>query len=63
MLRKLSGLKHYLPVSQEERVMHVHSRAGDRWRERFVGTGMVELDDPPVRIEVEIIFATIEIAA
>jgi hypothetical protein len=41
----------------------VHSRAGDLWRERFVGTGMVELDDPPVRIEVEIIYATIEIAA
>jgi hypothetical protein len=43
--------------------LRVRPHAGDLWRERFVGTGMVELDDPPVRIEVEIIYATIEIAA
>jgi Uma2 family endonuclease len=61
--RKISSLKHYLVLSQDERVVQVHSRSGDLWRERFVSSGAIELDDPPVRLEVEAIYAASDIAA
>jgi hypothetical protein len=50
-------------LSQDQRVAQVHSRAGDLWRERFVSAGAIELDDPPLRLEVEAIYAGTEIAA
>ena len=61
--RKIPSLRHYLVLSQDERVVQVHSRAGDLWRERFVSSGAIELDEPPVRLEVEAIYAGAEIAA
>ena len=61
--RKIPSLKHYLVLSQDERVVQVHSRAGDLWRERFVSAGAIELDDPPVQLEVEAIYAGTDIAA
>ena len=35
----------------------VHSRAGDLWRERFVSSGAIELDDPTMRLDVDDIAA------
>jgi Uma2 family endonuclease len=61
--RKIPSLKHYLVLSQDERVVQVHSRAGDLWRERFISAGVIKLDDPPVRLEVEAIYAATDIAA
>jgi Uma2 family endonuclease len=61
--RKIPSLRHYLVLSQDQRVAQVHSRAGDLWRERFVSAGAIELDDPPLRLEVEAIYAGSEIAA
>jgi Uma2 family endonuclease len=61
--RKIPSLRHYLVLSQDERVAQVHSRAGDLWRERFVSTGTIELDDPPVRLEIEAIYADTDIRA
>ena len=61
--RKIPSLKHYLVLSQDERVVQVHSRAGDLWRERFVSAGAIELDDPPLRLAVEAIYAATDIAA
>lgn len=61
--RKILSLKHYLVLSQDERAVQVHSRAGDLWRERFVGAGTIELDDPPVRFEVDAIYAATDLAA
>jgi Uma2 family endonuclease len=55
--RKIPSLKHYLVLSQDERVIQVHSRAGELWRERFVSSGALELDDPPVRLEIDAVYA------
>jgi Uma2 family endonuclease len=55
--RKIPSLKHYLVLSQDERVIQVHSRAGELWRERFVSAGALELDDPPVRLEIDAVYA------
>jgi Uma2 family endonuclease len=55
--RKIPSLKHYLVLSQDERVIQVHSRAGELWRERFVSSGTLELDDPPVRLEIDAVYA------
>jgi Uma2 family endonuclease len=60
--RKIPSLKHYLVLSQDERAVQVHSRAGDLWGERFVSAGAIELADPPVRLEIEAIYAGTEIA-
>jgi Uma2 family endonuclease len=49
--RKIPSLRHYLVVAQDQRLVQVHTRAGDVWRERFVTSGSVELDDPPLRLE------------
>jgi Uma2 family endonuclease len=61
--RKIPSLKHFQVLSQDQRVAQVHSRAGDLWRERFVSAGAIELDDPPLRLEVEAIYAATDIAA
>jgi hypothetical protein len=61
--RKIPSLKHYLVFSQDERVVQMHSRAGDLWRERFISAGAIELDDPPVHLEIEAIYAATDIAA
>ena len=61
--RKIASLQHYLVVAQDQRLVHLHSRAGDIWRERFVSEGTVELDDPPVRIEIAALYAATDIAA
>jgi Uma2 family endonuclease len=61
--RKILSLKHYLLLSQDERVVLVHSRAGELWRERFVSAGMLELDDPPLRLDIEALYAGTDLAA
>jgi Uma2 family endonuclease len=61
--RKIPSLKHYLVLSQDERAVQVHSRAGDLWRERFVSAGTIELADPPVRLDIDAIYAATDIAA
>jgi Uma2 family endonuclease len=61
--RKIPSLRHYLVLSQEKRVVQVHSRAGDLWHERFVAEGAVEFDDPPVRLEVDDLYAQTDLAA
>jgi hypothetical protein len=38
-------------------VIQVHSRAGELWRERFVSAGTHELDEPPVRLEIDAVYA------
>jgi Uma2 family endonuclease len=55
--RKIPSLKHYLVLSQDEQVIQVHSRAGELWRERFVSAGTLEIDDPPVRLEIDAVYA------
>jgi hypothetical protein len=46
--RKIASLKHYLVLAQDRRLVQIHSRAGELWRERFVSEGAIELDDPPL---------------
>ena len=61
--RKIASLNHYIIVAQHQRLVHVHSRAGDLWRERFVTTGRLTLDDPPVTLELDAIYASTDVAA
>ena len=61
--RKIPSLRHYLVLSQEERVVLVHSRAGELWHERFVTDGAIELDDPPLRLEIKALYALTDVAA
>jgi Uma2 family endonuclease len=61
--RKIASLKHYLVIAQDRRVVQIHSRAGDLWRERFVSEGAIELDDPPLRFDVAALYAGTELAA
>jgi Uma2 family endonuclease len=61
--RNIPSLRHYLVLSQNQRLVHVHSRAGDIWRERFLSAGPVELDDPPVRLEIDALYAATDLAA
>jgi Uma2 family endonuclease len=61
--RKIASLRHYLVLSQDRRVVQLHSRAGDLWRERFISASAIELDDPPVHLEIEAIYAATDIAA
>lgn len=58
----IPSLKHYILLSQDQRLVNVHSRAGDVWRERFLGAGLLKLDDPPVRLEIDALYAATEIA-
>jgi Uma2 family endonuclease len=61
--RRIASLKHYLAVAQDRRVVQVHSRAGELWRERFVSEGAIELDDPPLRLDIADLYAATELAA
>ncbi|MGH6904550.1 MAG: Uma2 family endonuclease [Geminicoccaceae bacterium] len=61
--RKIPSLRHYLVLSQDQRLAQVHSRAGDIWRERFVSAGTVELDEPPVRLVIDALYAATDLAA
>jgi Uma2 family endonuclease len=61
--QKIPSLKHYILLSQDQRLVNLHSRAGDLWRERFLSAGVIELDDPRVRLEIDALYAATEIAA
>jgi Uma2 family endonuclease len=61
--QKISSLRHYILLSQDQRLANVHSRAGDLWRERFLSAGIVDLDDPPVRLAIDDLYAATDIAA
>jgi Uma2 family endonuclease len=61
--RKIESLKHYLVIAQDRRLVHIHSRAGDVWRERFLSAGALELDDPPLRLELDAAYAATDLAA
>jgi Uma2 family endonuclease len=61
--RRIASLKHYLVLAQDRRLVQIHSRAGDLWRERFVSEGAVELDDPALSIAVEAVYTATEAAA
>jgi Uma2 family endonuclease len=61
--RKIPSLKHYLVLAQDRRLVQIHSRAGDLWRERFASEGAIELEEPPVRITVADLYAATELAA
>jgi Uma2 family endonuclease len=61
--RNIPSLRHYLVLSQNQRLVHVHSRAGDIWRERFLSAGALELDEPPVRLEIDALYAATDLAA
>jgi Uma2 family endonuclease len=61
--RKIPSLKHYLVLSQQRREVQVHSRAGDLWHERFVTEGALELNDPPLRLELGDVYAETDVAA
>ncbi len=60
---KIPSLRHYLVLSQKERVVLVHSRAGELWHERFVSAGTLDLDDPPLRLAIDDLYALTEVAA
>jgi Uma2 family endonuclease len=61
--RNIASLKHYIVLSQNQRLVQVHSRAGEIWRERFVSAGALELDEPPVRLELDALYAATDLAA
>ena len=61
--RSIASLKHYLVLAQDRRLIQIHSRAGELWRERFVSEGAIELDDPPLRLEIAALYAATEEAA
>jgi Uma2 family endonuclease len=61
--RRIPSLQHDLVLAQDHRLVHVHSRAGGIWRERFVSTGALELDEPPLRLEIDALYAGTGLAA
>jgi Uma2 family endonuclease len=61
--RQITSLKHYLVLAQDRCLVQIHTRAGDLWRERFVSEGPVELEDPPLRIEIADLCAATDLAA
>ena len=61
--QKIPSLKHYLVLSQDRCLVQIHSREGDLWRERFVSAGRVELDDPPLRLDLAALYAQTDLAA
>ena len=61
--RNVPSLKHYLVLSQDLRLVHVHSRAGHIWRERFLSAGVLEVDQPPVRLDIDALYAATDLAA
>ena len=50
-------------IAQDRRLVQIHRRAGDLWRERFASEGAIELDDPLLRIEIAALYAATEVAA
>jgi Uma2 family endonuclease len=61
--QKISSLRHYILLSQDQRLANVHSRAGDLWRERFLSAGIVNQDEPPVRLAIDDLYSATDIAA
>jgi Uma2 family endonuclease len=61
--QKIPSLKHYLVLAQDRRLVQIHSRAGDLWRERFISVGTIELDDPKLRVDLAALYAQTELAA
>jgi Uma2 family endonuclease len=62
--RKIPSLQHYIVLSQKKRELVVHSRAGELWHERFATAGdPIELDDPPVRLAIDDLYALTDVAA
>jgi Uma2 family endonuclease len=61
--RKIPSLKHCLVLAQDRCLVQIHTRAGDLWRERFVSEGPVELEDPPLHIEIADLYAATDLAA
>jgi Uma2 family endonuclease len=61
--RKIPSLKHDLVLAQDRRVVQVHSRAGELWRERFVSESAIELDDPARHLDIGGLYAATELAA
>lgn len=61
--RKIPSLLHYLVVAQDQRVVQMHSRAGDLWRERFVSEGALVLDDPTIELAITDVYAGTEVGS
>jgi Uma2 family endonuclease len=61
--RNIPSLKHYLVLAQDRCLVQIHSREGDLWRERFASVGTIELDEPPVRLDVAACYARTGLAA
>ena len=61
--RKIPSLRHYLVVAQDQRLVQIHTRTGDVWRERFVSSGTIELDDPSLRLDLADFYAATELEA
>jgi hypothetical protein len=61
--RKIVTLRHHFVVAQDRREVLVHSRARELWRERFYTEGTIELDDPPLCIELAALYPATELAA
>jgi Uma2 family endonuclease len=61
--RMIPSLKHYLVLARDRCLVQIHSRAGDLWRGRFASEGLIELDDPPLRLEIADLYAATELAA
>jgi hypothetical protein len=59
--QKISSLKHYLVLAQDRRLVQIHSRAGDLWRERFVSAGTIEPED--TQLGVAALYAQTDLAA
>lgn len=60
--RKIPSLQHYLVMAQDRRLVQIHSRAGDLWRERFASEGPIELDDPPLRLDLAELYEATDVA-
>jgi hypothetical protein len=50
-------------LAQDRRLVQIHTRAGDLWRERSVSEGGIELEGPPLRIEVADLYAATDLTA
>jgi len=60
--RRIASLQHYLVLAQDRRLVQIHSRAGDLWRERFASEGSLELDDPPLRLDLADLYEATDVA-
>jgi Uma2 family endonuclease len=61
--RTIPSLRHYVVLSPNQRLVHMHSRAGDIWREHFLSAGALELDGPPLRLELDALYEATDLAA